>query len=83
MLPIFSTLLLPEQEVAAEIAENSTFNPTAASPTLNITDVSVTPLAELEVDVKVTLQGYNYDFFVRQIRMYLNQSARRIVKYAY
>jgi len=52
-------------------------------PAVVITDVVIKPDYSLEVDVEITLPGFNYDYYTETLRLYLNQSVTTILANGY
>lgn len=67
VLPFVSLMTLNNQEVAAE------------SPTITYKEVTSTASFRIDVTVDLTLTGFNYDYFIENLRMYLNQSEDTIL----
>ena len=54
-------------------------NAKAAGPTIVIDDVSAISSYKIEVQVEITLVGFNYDFYTQYLRLYLNKSINTII----
>ncbi|NHJ03552.1 MAG: hypothetical protein EAX90_01925 [Candidatus Heimdallarchaeota archaeon] len=67
VLPLVSLATVQQHEVAA------------AAPTVSITEVTSTKLFRLEVTAEISLPGANYDFYVQELRLYLNKSVDTII----
>jgi len=67
VLPLVSLATVQQHEVAA------------AAPTVSITEVTSTKLFRLEVSAEISLPGANYDFYVQELRLYLNKSVDTII----
>ncbi len=52
---------------------------TAVGPTLDILDVTSNTSYQIGVSVEITLTGFNYDFYTKYVRLYLNQSTATIL----
>ena len=67
VIPFISLMTLKQQDVAAE------------SPTVIITDVTSTPSYRIDVEVEITLTGYNYDLYTQTLLLYINQSEANVL----
>ena len=67
VLPLVSLATVNQQDVAAE------------APSMNIIEVSSTKTFRIQVDVEITLPGADYDFYVQELRIYLNRSVDYII----
>lgn len=67
VLPLVSLATVQQHEVAA------------AAPTVSIAEVISTKLFRLEVTAEISLPGANYDFYVQELRLYLNKSVDTII----
>ncbi|MFW9923317.1 MAG: hypothetical protein ACFFDW_08545 [Candidatus Thorarchaeota archaeon] len=71
VLPFVTLMSVNKQDVAAE------------SPTINILNVTSTATYRIDVTVELTLIGFNYDYYIQYLRLYLNQSADTIIANSY
>ena len=67
VIPFVSLMTLKQHDVAAE------------SPTVIITDVTSTPSYRIDVEVEITLTGYNYDLYTQTLLLYINQSEANVL----
>ncbi|MEA2070068.1 MAG: hypothetical protein U9O98_02145, partial [Asgard group archaeon] len=67
ILPFASVLHNPMQDVAA-----------ASEPTVTILDVTSDDTYRITVTVELSLTDYNYDYYINELRLYLNQSSKTI-----
>jgi hypothetical protein len=58
-------------------------NATSANPTVAITEVDWTFYSEIDVTFEATLPGYSYDYYVKNVYLFVNQSEAFIIDNEY
>ncbi|MBD3190782.1 MAG: hypothetical protein GF308_09065 [Candidatus Heimdallarchaeota archaeon] len=67
------------------LGQEATVNNVAinSNPLVSIEEVNSTSFSEIKVSVEISLAGYNYDYYVETLMLFLNQSEEHIIETDY